>query len=96
MDIGWTALLAAAIPFIVSFLKNRTWPDYVKQGLCLVLALVAAGVSGVLTDHISLHEFNVELFLGSVGWAFTEAQGIYKLIKPTPLNLRLTEFKVLP
>lgn len=96
MDIGWTALLSTVIPFLVSFLKDRTWPDWAKQGLCLAFALLAATISGVLTEHISLHALNVELFLGSVGWAFMEAQAIYKLIKPTSVNQTLTDIKVLP
>jgi len=80
----YSLLTSAIIPFIVSILKQNTWPNEVKFTLALLLSLVGGYlnliISGSAITGISL----IALF----GLLFTASQAFYKYIfKPLGWDL---------
>ncbi len=91
-ELTFVALVAWAIPLLLSFLKNRRWPSEVTMGLLGVISLAVATLGLVASGEIDadgVHDMNG--WLGAAALAFTEASIVYRVVTGGVRGERLNE-----
>lgn len=91
-ELTFVALVAWAIPPVVSFLKNRRWPSEVTIVLVATVSLAVATVGLVASGDIDaggIHD--VEGLFGAAALAFTEASVIYRVVTGRVTGERINE-----
>ncbi len=94
-ELTFVALIAWAIPPVVSLIKNRRWPTEVTLALVGAISVAVATLGLVVSGEISAVSLsNPDAFLGAAALAFTEASVVYRIgtggVRGERLNEALT------
>ena len=81
-ELGIAAVVAPAIPIVVSLLKSARFPAAVNMGLAVAASFALATVAVLLTGEVDFTNGiqDPTIFLGSAAVAFGTSQIIYRLI----------------
>ena len=95
-ELGLAGLIGIFLPLVVSLLKGREWPAFLKVGLTLVVSLAGGVVTSATDGNISFSGDIVEdpeQLLSTAAAAFTAATVVYQTyFKSTQVNEALTAF----
>jgi hypothetical protein len=77
---AWAVVIGAALPIVISFLKNSSWSEQVKKYVAAAISVVVAVVYTGAAEGWAVDSFSDfwSLAIVSAGAIFTLAQATYK------------------